>query len=232
MRRLSYLLKNRSNIKIISKYFKYNFFSSFEKKKRKIFLSKYREFLRSKSLTQDWFSHNSFDWEIVLKNFKDKKFDYLEIGSFEGISAMYVLNFYSKANICCVDSWSEFTTGNEGLPIKIVEENFDKNLSLYQDKFEKFKMKSNEFFSKNKKEFDIIFIDGSHHANDVLEDCLESWKILKKDGIMIIDDYFWTGYENHLFNPIHGINNFFRSFKKYFNVLRVSKKQVFIKKIV
>ena len=93
-------------------------------------------------------------------------------------------------------------------------------------------MKSNEFFSKNKKEFDIIYIDGSHHANDVLQDCLESWKILKKDGIMIIDDYFWTGYENHLFNPINGINNFLRSFEKYFNVLRVSKNQVFIKKII
>ena len=93
-------------------------------------------------------------------------------------------------------------------------------------------MKSNEFFSKNKKEFDIIYVDGSHHAKDVLEDCVNSWRVLQKNGILIIDDYFWIGYENNDLNPINGINDFLRKYKKEYSVLKLSKYQLFIKKLI
>ena len=92
-------------------------------------------------------------------------------------------------------------------------------------------MKSEDFFIKNKKKFDIIYIDGSHHANDVFNDCIESWKILNKNGVIIIDDNFWQGYKNHQENPISGINRFLSINKKYYSILRVSNYQLFIKKL-
>ncbi len=37
--------------------------------------------------------------------------------------------------------------------------------------------------------FDIIYIDGSHMKNDVLEDAVLSWRLLKSGGLVIFDDY-------------------------------------------
>lgn len=39
--------------------------------------------------------------------------------------------------------------------------------------------------------FDVIYIDGSHRAADVLLDAALSWRLLKCDGLMIFDDYLW-----------------------------------------
>lgn len=231
MSRLSYLIKNSSNLNIINQYIIYKFKSFFEKKKRKQFINEYRNFLNSKKLTQDWFSHNIYDWKKILKNFENLNFNYLEIGSFEGNSAIFVLRSYDKALISCVDPWSQFTTGNEKLPLQTIENNFNDNLKDFQNRFTKIKMKSEDFFIKNKKKFDIIYIDGSHHANDVFNDCIESWKILNKNGVIIIDDYFWQGYKNHQENPISGINRFLSINKKYYSILRVSNYQLFIKKL-
>ena len=51
-------------------------------------------------------------------------------------------------------------------------------------------MKSHDFFLKNKNKFEIIYVDGLHHADNAFEDCFESWKILNNEGVLIIDDYF------------------------------------------
>ena len=231
MNRLSYLIKNNSNLNIINQYIIYKLKSFFEKRERKHFVNNYRVFLNSKKLTQDWFSHNIYDWKKILKNFENLNFNYLEIGSFEGNSAIFVLKSYQKAFVSCVDAWSQFTTGNEKLPLQTIENNFNENLKDFQNRFIKIKMKSQNFFLENKKKFDIIYIDGSHHADDVLSDCIESWKILNKNGVIIIDDYFWQGYKNPLEDPIHGINKFLSIYKRYFSVLRVSNYQLFIKKL-
>ena len=49
------------------------------------------KFIEQKKISDDYFSRNTFDWIEVLKDYKDKKFDYLEIGSLEGNSAIFVL---------------------------------------------------------------------------------------------------------------------------------------------
>jgi hypothetical protein len=37
--------------------------------------------------------------------------------------------------------------------------------------------------------FDFIFVDGDHNACNLLEDLVLSWKLLRVEGIMLIDDY-------------------------------------------
>jgi predicted O-methyltransferase YrrM len=37
--------------------------------------------------------------------------------------------------------------------------------------------------------FDVIYVDGSHLACDVLFDAVNSFKLLKVGGLMIFDDY-------------------------------------------
>jgi hypothetical protein len=41
--------------------------------------------------------------------------------------------------------------------------------------------------------FDIIYIDGSHATSDVLEDAVLSYRLLKPRGVLIFDDYRWSG---------------------------------------
>ena len=42
---------------------------------------------------------------------------------------------------------------------------------------------------------DIIYIDDSHKTKDVLYDLVLCWDLLKKDGILIVDDYLWKADE-------------------------------------
>jgi predicted O-methyltransferase YrrM len=41
--------------------------------------------------------------------------------------------------------------------------------------------------------FDFIYVDGCHLANCALADMVLSWDLLKRDGIMIVDDYGLAG---------------------------------------
>ena len=51
-----------------------------------------------------------------------------------------------------------------------------------------FRGTSDEFFKKNKSNFDCIFIDGLHEYKQVKRDILNSIKILENDGIIILHD--------------------------------------------
>ncbi len=49
-------------------------------------------------------------------------------------------------------------------------------------------MTSDEFFSQNKTYFDIIFIDGLHHAEQVYSDIINSLKFLNLGGYIVCHD--------------------------------------------
>lgn len=47
---------------------------------------------------------------------------------------------------------------------------------------------SDDFFKKNKDTFDVIFIDGLHHADQVYKDIINSLEVLNDDGYIICHD--------------------------------------------
>ena len=75
-------------------------------------------------------------------------------------------------------------------------------------KIKKIKSTSDEFFNSNKKTFDVIYIDGDHYGSQVYKDCTNALKILKKNGYLICDDYFWNFYTKNEDNPCFAINIF------------------------
>tara|TARA_Y100000996_G_C22493469_1_gene631236 strand:- start:97 stop:786 length:690 start_codon:yes stop_codon:yes gene_type:complete len=227
--RIIYLIKTNSNYRLIINFILFSIFSFFKKDKKKQYIGKFRQFLKEKHITQDWFSHNVYDWHEERECLSKRK-DYLEIGSFEGISAMYVLENFLQLKVTCVDAWSDKTDGNQDLNIQLVEKNFDLNTEKYKNRIEKLKCLSKDFFKKNTDTFDIIYIDGSHKADDVFYDCTNAWEILRKDGLLILDDYFWNGYPKIEDNTAYGIKNFLKKIK-YFRILKLTKYQLFIKKI-
>lgn len=50
------------------------------------------------------------------------------------------------------------------------------------------KMTSDEFFLQNKRTFDIIFIDGLHHSEQVIKDIENSLKVINNGGIIVVHD--------------------------------------------
>ncbi len=50
------------------------------------------------------------------------------------------------------------------------------------------KMTSDHFFSINKENFDIVFIDGLHEYSQVMKDIKNSLRFLNKDGIILLHD--------------------------------------------
>jgi len=164
---------------------------------------------------------------------KLKKIDnnkYLEIGSFEGSSAIFFSRFLTNSNLTCVDIW-EGVEELSNVDFKVVESNFDKNISKVKfNKIIKIKSDSEVFFKSNKEKFTIIYIDGNHFFENVINDIEQSWRILEVDGILILDDYTWTYYNEPKQNPAHAINIFLN---KYYNKLKILDmgQQVIVKKL-
>jgi predicted O-methyltransferase YrrM len=61
---------------------------------------------------------------------------------------------------------------------------------------------------------DLIYIDGSHEAKDVLTDLVLAYHMLKPGGFIICDDYMWRQNTNPLSSPKLGIDSFYNCFSR------------------
>ena len=105
--KINYLIKREANFDVFLNYildrFKHPFVQSYKKKHRR----SHQSYLKNKRTTTDYFSINAFYWNSILnKKFKD--FSYLEIGSWEGNSALYVLKNFKTKGVICVDVWDKY----------------------------------------------------------------------------------------------------------------------------
>jgi predicted O-methyltransferase YrrM len=192
-----------------------------EKKKHKIILSK-------KFIGYDYFSSHAFYFYSLLVELP-KNFKYLEIGSYEGNSALYVSSNFPASTVTCVDSW-QAVDQYEGQDFRIIEKNFDSNLQGLSN-INKIKSTSDSFFIKNKIIFDFIYIDGNHKFEYVFKDCENALRFLNKGGILVCDDYIWSYYKELLDNPCYAVNSFIKKNIREIKILLVTNSQIFIKKI-
>ena len=219
-----FLFLNRTDLKIIISYFKH--FS----KKVKIDINR-DYFYKGKYFDHgDWLTHKV---PLIMNHFNNKNdiIEILEIGSWEGRSACFFLKYFKNSILTCVDAW-------EGSPENFVDDmpdfnnveiNFDKNIFEFQNRVTKNKISSKMFFEANKKKFDLIYIDGSHYYDDVLNDVRKGFEALKKNSYMLLDDYDWNFYKYGK-NPINAINLFLKLNKEKIEIIYISS-QVLIKKI-
>jgi predicted O-methyltransferase YrrM len=175
-------------------------------------------------------SHALTIYNLINKLKKIDNQKYLEIGSFEGSSAIFFSRFLTNSNLTCVDIWK----GVEELSntdFKVVESNFDKNISKIKfNKIIKIKSESEVFFKNNKEKFSIIYLDGNHFFQNVINDIEQSWRILEVDGLLILDDYTWTYYNEPKQNPAYAINIFLNKYYKSLKILDMGQ-QVIVKKL-
>ena len=156
--------------------------------------------------TEDYFSQNIPSWDALFSVWEPKRI--LEIGSFEGRSTSYWIERLKdepSGEIHCVDTWLGGEEHNEeNIQMSTVEKNFKNNIdSAIREHNAKCKVQPHkgmsyrklaEFISyseDNAGYFDLIYIDGSHEAPDVLQDATMAFGLLRIGGVMIFDDYLW-----------------------------------------
>lgn len=62
------------------------------------------------------------------------------------------------------------------------------NIEYKQGVDPEFNVSSDAFFEDNKQSFDLIFIDGLHHAEQVEKDIINAWNCLNSKGQILIHD--------------------------------------------
>ena len=226
--KIFFLIKCKSSILVIFIFLITKLKKIFIKSKIKQEKRKHKIFLSDKIISNDWFSSSAYFFYNLLKKLPNN-FRYLEIGSYQGNSALYVANNFQESTVICVDPWLAYEE-LKFQDMNAIEKIFDLNISKFNN-INKVKSTSDDFFIKNQTMFDFIYIDGYHKFDYVLRDCNNAWKFLKKEGVLVCDDYIWSYYEDWLDNPCYAINEFIKKNNGKLKVLLVTNSQIFIKKL-
>jgi predicted O-methyltransferase YrrM len=178
-------------------------------------------------MADNWYNH------IDVNKYRDKPINYLEIGTFYGANLLSVAETYGShmdSRLYCIDPWIDY----EDYPEYKNEQStiYETFLSNIEKSASKDRIVINRGYSNSEipkfedNFFDIIYIDGNHEPEYVLEDAVLSFRKLKKDGIMIFDDYGWGGPDL----TQRGIDGFISGYHKRIQNLGQKNSQVFVRK--
>ncbi len=168
--------------------------------------------------TDDWFSQDIPIWEKAMAPYRGKpKLHYLEVGTFEGRSALWMIENVltdPTSKLTVIDPFlddyknryrANLKTSGAAARVTTIE-------GYSQVELRKIPMDSCDF----------VYIDGSHRADDVLEDAILAWRLVKKGGLLLFDDYRWTGWKSVVpldQRPGPAIDTFYEFYGKHFDVI-------------
>jgi len=194
--------------------------------------------------TKDWFHWSPEVWTQLIPMLPGEAGDreFLEIGSFEGRSAVWIAeNMMQDGDILgCIDTW-EGGEEHSAEDMGAVEARFDCNINLLRTKYperyiDQYKDTSTKALVQilsppNYSKFAFIYIDGSHIAKDVLTDACMAWPLLKPKGLMVFDDYNWMpSPRDILHRPKLAIDAFVNIFAEEVEVVHAGYQMVIRKK--
>lgn len=139
--------------------------------------------------TTRWHTNAIDNWAQQLAEYRGRpNLRYLEIGVFEGRSVIWMLENVltdPSSHVTAIDVFMDD-----------YEQTFDANMLAAGagERVEKIVGPSQQHLRPlAPASFDIIYVDGSHTADDVLADAVLAWPLLRDGGLMIFDDYAWEG---------------------------------------
>jgi predicted O-methyltransferase YrrM len=190
--------------------------------------------------TKDWFNWAPEVWNQLIPMLSGVagKRNFLEIGSFEGRSSVWIAEnmMQDGDHLRCIDTWEGGEEhGEENM--SEVEERFRANLIVATQQFPErliFQSKGTSVSRlaqlHGKTMFDFVYIDGSHIAKDVLTDACMAWPLIKKGGLMVFDDYMWGPARDILHRPKPAIDAFTNIFAEKAEIVHVGYQLVVRKK--
>jgi len=185
---------------------------------------------RGKEFAYDWTSANFPVWTKFLAPNRDQPTRVLEVGSYEGRSAIFFLNFLRRSTLVCVDVWDASVLEPylvQEMPEILVEYplaegRFDRNLSGFAGRVTKIKARSSDALAElgvGRERFDLVYVDGDHRRAGAYRDCVLSWPLLKPGRVLLIDDYDFDLGPTEVFKPKQGIDAFLQGIEGQFDEL-------------
>ena len=209
------------------------------------------EFGRDLKFSKDWFTSHETNWKQILAELKPQRV--LEIGSLEGMSACFLIREIAperSLELHCVDTWAGGIEHNPGesAPMNMAEAEvrFRTNTghcvaeAAHPVDLRLHKCLSHHALARliaegREGHFDLIYVDGSHQAPDVLADAVLSFKLLRSGGILIFDDYLWEeplpGGTDPLRCPKPAIDAFVNLHIRQLLILPAPLGQLYVRKI-
>jgi predicted O-methyltransferase YrrM len=194
----------------------------------------------------DWFAPFEPIWLQMFAQMVPVPKRILEIGSYEGRSATWLIKHAFTPNfpaaLYCVDTW-EGGIEHNAAAMPDVESRFDRNIAMARAAHPWVEVVKLKGISKlvmagllsqgHQTSFDFIYIDGSHQAADVLSDLVIAFDLCRVGGLIACDDYLWQFSEkNPLLMPKLGIDAFVNCFGDKVSVVRgMPLAQLWLKKV-
>jgi len=169
---------------------------------------------------------------LPLDNYKDRPIMYLEIGAHYGGNLIEVAKTYGshpESKMYCIDPWEDYSEYPEYKGRQeTIYSTFIKNVenSGTKEKIIPIRGYSNiELLKFQDNTFDIIYIDGNHESEYVLEDAVLSFRKLKSGGVMIFDDY-----TDSFLTVVRSVHSFIESYKNRLTVIGMVSDQFYVVK--
>jgi glycosyltransferase involved in cell wall biosynthesis/predicted O-methyltransferase YrrM len=174
------------------------------------------DFLRGKAFAGDTDPGELQTWRKLLQSFRPGPLPILEIGSFEGRSAVSFLHLRPEATITCIDAWA----GESGAA---AERRFDANVGELGNRVTKIRdwsFQALKALADAGQLFDFIHVDGDHSPGGVLTDSVLAWHLLRPGGILLWSRYRDPGLPVEE-RPDDAVNHFITACRAELDVLLV-----------
>jgi predicted O-methyltransferase YrrM len=196
--------------------------------------------------SQDWFSRSIPCWDLILKQIRQNQEDLriLEIGVFEGRSTCWLLQNHCRTKESKITVIDTFSGGveHQKMDLKGLRAVFEANIGCVKSQAEVEILQGDSLNELARlvyagtEGYDFISVDASHQAPDVLADCVLAFKLLRRGGVMALDDYLWSseahGLEDPLNSPKIAIDSFTNIFRRKIRIIpNLPLYQLYLQKI-
>lgn len=192
-------------------------------------LPDYSAWFEGKEFSSDWLSSKIVPWFTALRDWRDAPAEVLEVGSYEGRSAVVFLSYMPAAQLTCVDTFGleDVTSGTDSG--QVVEQRFDANLQPFGDRMTKIKGTAASALDQMRtkgKNYDVVYLDADKQRDGVFGLSALAWPLLRVGGILIWDDLRWGTGKADRDRPESAIRLFCSAFSNAIEVLHDDRQMI------
>ena len=186
----------------------------------KIYFETFKRIINKEELIKVHSAINKKEGEFITKLIKKYNLkNCLEVGFANGISALYILSSSKKNKLVSIDPFQKTQWNNNGIKLLTNSKLISRHKLIEKKSYEAMP----ELLKDNENKFDFIFIDGWHTFDYTLVDFFYADKLLRKGGIIAVDDAKHQGVAKCLKYIDTNYNNFYKKIDSH-NTIGVYKK--------
>jgi hypothetical protein len=190
--------------------------------------AEFESWFAGKEFSHDWLSSKVAPWFAILEPWCDAPVKVLEVGSYEGRSAIAFLRYLPKSHITCVDTFAleDVTLKSDG---SVIEQRFDRNLMPFGERVKKIKGTAATALDRMRaggEIYDIVYLDAGKKRDWVFALSALAWPLLRVGGILMWDDLRWGRDKPDEERPESAIRLFCSAFSSCLEVMHDDRQMI------